>query len=211
MVERLQSLAPLLGSVTTITLAALGAWWAWHRKPRLSLALDPDIERHGGTQIAVAGKECAFARLVVSNRRGTRSAFEVSVTIENVVAESAESRAFTGLVGMQLAWADREPTNPRAERATETIGPGASRRIDLAHLNASVHSKMIVDVRPQPTDQRNYLADVDLTIQLAVGARDVDPKRYQIDIIHHGTRWRGWSEDPRRHMEVGHLRPVKRG
>jgi hypothetical protein len=176
------------------------------RTPSLSLELDSEGSGRP-TAKKVGPNECAYFRLRVRNAVGRGRATDVHVEIEAVrFHDGKELDAVTGLRGMWFAWADRQLTNPRAERERETVGTGSAVLLDLVHLNASVKGKMILDVRPQPIGKPNHIAATELTLTLAIHSAESEPTRFAVDIDYDGHRWTGWDDPAERHLQVSNLR-----
>jgi hypothetical protein len=198
-------IGPFFGGTVTGIIAALTYIGRRRRKPSLSLELDPNLAGTGPTLKKVADNECAYMRLLVHNAGGKDLATGVYVEIEDIEWLVGKApREVLGLRGMWLAWADRQLTNPQAEKTKESVGAGSAMAIDLVHLNASVPRRMILDVRPQPSGRPkpNHIGESSLSLVLAVNADSGAPKRYRVDVKYDGKPWGGWSEDPGTHLSV---------
>lgn len=81
-----------------------------------------------------------------------------------------------------------------------------SKPVDLVHLNVAVPEQLILDLRPQPTDKRNYMGKVEAMFVIEVSAKNSKARRYEIDLAHHGGRWSGRAEDVRSHVTLREIR-----
>jgi hypothetical protein len=173
---------------------------AAREEPKLQLELV-----NGLSPGRVAGNPSAYARLDVANDRRSNGATGVSVRIERVLggsSEDAEIRDF--LEGWQLAWANEDRGNPNVPPLPQTVPADDKRRIDVAHLNSTVHGKLIIDVRPQPNTKLNYVGAGTFTFDLVVSGDNARAHRYAIDIVHDAERWDGehaTAADRVRHSE----------
>jgi hypothetical protein len=178
------------------------------RAPALSLELDASENGRPAFKI-VKDSECAYFRLRVRNAAGRGRATDVHVEIEAVeFRDGKELHAVTGLRSMWLAWADRQLTNPRAERERETVSTGSAVLLDLVHLNASVKGKMILDVRPQPIGRPNQIPATRLTLTLAIHSAECEPTKFAVDVDYDGHRWAGWDDPTEPHLQVHNLLPA---
>jgi hypothetical protein len=183
-----------------LTVAVAGAVAALRRRPRLEVELDPNLADAGPTLTKVADKDCAYFRLRVRNARGKDAARGVSVVLDRVTAQ--DGAKYTSLAGMSLAWSNRKFTDPNAEPEPLTVEPGAAKLVDLVHLNEAVPAKMLLDVRPQPPDRRNYLDAAQLALEIVVNAENRDPRRYVARLSFDGGHWSGTAEDAMDHLHV---------
>jgi hypothetical protein len=157
------------------------------QRPALTLDIVPELMPD-----RIADHPCAYARLAVSNAKGRDIASGVSVRIDRAAkSEKEASSNLAFLATRPLAWADADRGKPNVNPGVNPVPPGDRRLIDIAHLNASVERKFIVDVRPQPGNQMNYLGAGRFTFTLVVSADNADARCYTVDVVHDGLLWEG--------------------
>jgi hypothetical protein len=177
---------------------------AAREEPKLRLELV-----NGLAPAQVAGNPCAYARLDVANDRHSNGATGVSVRIERVFGgprQPAEVRDF--LEGWQLAWANDDRGNPNVPPQPKSVPPGDKRRIDLAHLNATVNERLIVDIRPQPNNRLNYVGAGGFTFELVASGDNARARRYAVDVVHDGERWDGERGNAGDRLRIENLRQI---
>jgi len=177
---------------------------ATREEPKLSLEVVAGL-----AAARVGNNPCAYARLSVSNDRRSTGATGVSVRIERVFggpAEDAENLNFLG--GWQLAWANDDRGDPNVPPAPKAVPPGDSRRIDLAHLNASAVGRAIVDVRPQPNNHLNYLGAGRFTFDVVISGVNAPARRYALDLVHDGEAWNGEHSSAGDRLHIENLRTI---
>ena len=183
-------LGVLLGLVGGVGGTVLGEIFRLRRAAKEAPELYLDDVREL-TPALVAGNPTAYARLDVGNVHGN-GATGVTVRIERVDAPSPEhAEQLTFLAGWQLAWANEDRGNPNVPPQPKSVAAGDRRRVDLAHLNATVPGQAIIDVRPQPNNKLNYLGAGLFTFEIVVSGDNARARRYAVVVAHDGQPWDG--------------------
>jgi hypothetical protein len=194
----------LVGGIGGTLLTQASAWRQRKVKvPKLELAAVD------GLPIAtVASHPAAYARLEVTNDPKSDGANEVVVRIERVEGAPDDRAHFLG-ASWQLAWANEDRGNPNVPPTPKSVGPGNPRTIDLAHLNRKVPGKIIVDIRPQPGDNKlNRLGEGRYVFHLVVGGENAPARRYAVELVHDGVPWDGERTTAMERLKITGVRRI---
>lgn len=174
------------GAVTTVGIEGFRLRRASRKRPRMLLA-----RRERLAARRVAGSPCAFARLALTNDPESNAAVGARVRLERVESLDGVEGPEASLSGWHLAWGDDDQGDANVPSRAETIGPGASREIDVVHLNSAVPESLIVDVRPQPQGHINYLPGGRYRLELAVECENASTRLFTVDVDRDGLSWDG--------------------
>ena len=142
---------------------------------------------------------CAYARVRVKNRPGRTSATGVTVRIESV---DGGGDAASFLPSWNLAWAGADRGNSRVSPTVRALGPGEAKEVDVAHLNAGVVGRAIIDVRPQPGNNLNYIAPGTLTLHLIAAGENTPPCSFAVRLTLAPGEWDGSYETASSHLTL---------
>lgn len=194
------------------------------RRPHLSLELDARWGPSNLDLVTVASPRSHWVRMRVANERGRRSAEDVEVLVTRVRPLGEEDLYEAPLDTRPLAWSNL--ISPNGQPVTKVhLPPGVSRYVDLisvrpplvpdgggdvreARPGETVVCMPRLEVRPEPSDRRHWLAQGRYRIDLVISARDVDAQSYETEIEFDGI----WRDVPEiwDHLTIGALTSVGR-
>jgi len=206
-----------IGTVGAVVVALyIGVIRERRRQPSLSLTfeqLDPpdalEVPENRGTEKTTL---IVYIHLLVSNRKGRHAAQDVEVIVTNVREMSARDgqsavRGRITLGDQSLRWSN---SSQEAKRTYTSIPAGVTRRVDFVRVENGLDEQgrlpLVLDVWPQPVNQRTHLRSASLAIELAVTASNADARRYTVVVHFDGHFDAGYAQHAGRIWD--HLRVV---
>jgi hypothetical protein len=165
------------------------AWTEHRRRPELTLAHDPEIDRtseigfHPQQPATAAPQQMVYIRLAARNKKGRRAAEGVEVSVVRLEQlEGSENKRLPAHNVGPLAWSHRDPIQSR-------LGPGASSSVALGYgFTGENDLRFYIDLGiPWPNSRVNILGLGTYRFTLRVTAANADAEEWTLTVANAPT------------------------